>query len=271
LKFNRPFEKLRQRETGSMQSHAAVETRAALSSAALSSAALSSAALPKATPFLLRMMSKLVLEVLPASLASMIGAMLLAHYHFAQPALLGGGMAAAAPAPASPEMIRLVRDEHDLIRDFLVAQEAAQNSRHATADAQSAQAAADAKLAADASLAALAERRVATVAASNPPAARAKTIAVAAIAAAPPPAAASPGLPQASPAPLALAGLQDNAAPPAAPAHGALVATTLAMKDHVVSATLHAVMAIGGIPSWIGHRFDHDDIDGGERQLSAAS
>jgi hypothetical protein len=233
-----------------MQSHAAVETRAAL---------------PTAAPFLVRMMSKLVLEVLPASLASMIGAMLLAHYHLAQPALSSGGMAAAAPA--SPEMIRLVRDEHDLIRDFLIAQEAAQKSRHATADAQSAQAAADAKLAADARLAALAARRVATVVATNPPAARAKAVAVAALAAAPPPGAASPAAPQASPAPLAIAGLQDNAAP----AHGALVATTLAMKDHVVSATLHAVMAIGGIPSWIGHRFDHDDVDGGERQFSAAS
>lgn len=239
-----------------MQSHAAVETRAAL---------------PKGTPFLLRIVSKLVLEVLPASLASMIGAMLLAHYHFAQPALPGGGMAAAAPA--SPEMIRLVHDEHDLIRNFLIAQAAAQKSRHATADAQSAQASADAKLTADASLAALAERRVASLAAANPPAARAK--AVAAMPVLPPRSAASagasPAAAQASPAPLAIAGLQDNAALPTEPAHGSLVATTLAMKDHVVNATLHAVMAIGGIPSWIGHRLGHDDIDGGERQFSAAS
>jgi hypothetical protein len=257
-----------------MQSHAAVVTRAAL---------------PKATPFLLRMMSKLVLEVLPASLASMIGAMLLAHYHFAQPALLGGGVAAATPAPATPEMIRLVRDEHDLIRDFLVAQQAAQNSRHAAADAQSAQAVADARLAADAKVtadaslaadvrvaadarvAAVAERRVATVAPANPRAARAKAVVAAAMPVAPLPGAASPATPQASPVPLAFAGLQDNAALPTAPAHGPFVATTLAMKDRVVGATLHAVMAIGGIPSWIGHRFDHDDGDGGERQFSAAS
>ncbi len=248
-----------------MPSHAAVET---------------SAALPKATPFLLRIVSKLVLEVLPASLASMIGAMLLAHYHFAQPAFLAGGMAAAAPA--SPEMIRLVRDEHDLIRDFLIAQETAQKSRHARDDAQSAQALADAKrvaedasVAADARLAAIArpaavaERRVAAVAAANPAAARAKSVAVAAIPAVALRGAVSPAAAQASPAPLALAGLQDNAAPSTAPAHGSFVTTTLAMKDHVVSATLHAVMAIGGIPSWIGHRFDHDD--GGDRQLSAAS
>lgn len=244
-----------------MQSHAAVET---------------SAALPKATPFLLRIVSKLVLEVLPASLASMIGAMLLAHYHFAQPAFLAGGMAAAAPA--SPEMIRLVRDEHDLIRDFLIAQETAQKSRHAKDDAQSAQALADAKrVAEDASLAAVArpaavaERRVPTIAAANPVPARVKGVAVAAIPAVSLRGTVSPAAPQASPAPLALAGLQDNAAPPAAPTHGSFVATTLAMKDRVVGATLHAVMAIGGIPSWIGHRFDHDDLDGGDRQFSAAS
>lgn len=243
-----------------MQSHAAVET---------------SAALPKATPFLLRIVSKLVLEVLPASLASMIGAMLLAHYHFAQPAFLAGGMAAAAPA--SPEMIRLVRDEHDLIRDFLIAQETAQKSRHARDDAQSAQALADAKrVAEDASLAAVArpavvaERRVAA-AAANPMPARVKGVAVAAIPAVALRGTLSTAAPQALPAPLALAGLQDNAAPPAAPTHGSFVATTLAMKDRVVGATLHAVMAIGGIPSWIGHRFDHDDLDGGDRQFSAAS
>jgi hypothetical protein len=268
LKFNRPFEKLRQREIGSMQSLAAVET----------SAALTHPALPKATPFLLRIVSKLVLEVLPASLASMIGAMLLAHYHFAQPAFLAGGTAAAAAAPASPEMIRLVRDEHDLIRDFLVAQETAQKSRHAKDDAQSAQALADAKrVAEDASLAAVArpavvaERRVAMAAAANPMPARVKGVAVAAIPAVSLRGTVSPAAPQASAAPLALAGLQDNAAPPTTPAHGSFVASTLAMKDRVVGATLHAVMAIGGIPSWIGHRFDHDDVDGGERQFSAAS
>lgn len=221
-----------------------------------------SAALPKAAPFLLRFVSKLVLEVLPASLASMIGAMLLAHYHFAQPALLAGGTPEAAPA--SPQMMRLVRDEHDLIRDFLVAQQAAQQTRHAAADAQSARAAADARLAAAAA------RHVATVVAAKPPAVRAKTIAVAAIAPAPQPGAVSPAAAQASPAPLAIAGLQDNAAPPTAPAHGSLVTTTLAMKDHVVDATMHAVMTIGGIPSWIGHRLGIDR-DSGEQQISAAS
>jgi hypothetical protein len=222
-----------------------------------------SATFPKATPFLLRLVSKLVLEVLPAALASMIGAMLLAHYHFAPPAALASSVPAAAPA--SPQMTRLVRDEHDLIRDYLLAQQAAQKSRHEAADAQSAQAAADAKLAVTA------VPPAATVVAVKPQAARAKAVAVAAIP--PAPSVISPAAPQGSAAPLAVAGLQDNAAPATAPApaHGSLVATTLAMKDHVVSATLHAVMAIGGIPSWIGHRLGGNDPDSGEQTVSAAS
>jgi hypothetical protein len=218
------------------------------------------AALPKAEPFLLRLVSKFVLEVLPASLASMIGALLLAHYHFAAPAVLAGATPAAAPA--SPEMMQLVRDEHNLIRDFVIAQQAAQKSRYATADAQSAQTA-------DAELAATAAPPPASVVAAKPLAAHARTAAVAAISPAPAPAphAALPAAPQA--APLAIAGLQDNAAPP--PVHGPLVATTLAMKDHVVSATVHAVMTIGGIPSWIGHRLGGNEADSGERTISAAS
>jgi hypothetical protein len=234
-------------------------------SAVLRSPVLRSVVLPKATPLMLRFVSKLVLEVLPAALASMIGAMLLAHYHLAQPALLAGGTpAAAAPAAASasPAMIRLVRDEHDQIRDFLIAQQAAQNSRYATADAQSAQAAADARLAA------AAVQRAATVVAATPPAARAKPVAVASLSPAPP-SVVVPAATQGSAA--TLAGLEDNAAPPTAPAHSSLVATTLAMKDHVVSATLHAVMAIGGIPSWIGHRFGSNDPDSGEQAVSATS
>jgi hypothetical protein len=226
---------------------------------------------PKATPFLLRLVSKLVLEVLPAGLASMIGAMLLAHYHFTAPARSAGGTpAAAAPAssaPASPAMVRLVRDEHDQIRDFLAAQQAAQNSRYATADAEPTPAAPAAELAATAA------RRATTVAAAKPRAARAKTVAFASISPAPAPNVAAPAAARVTAAPLAIAGLQDNAAPATepAPAHGSLVATTLAMKDHVVSATLHAVMAIGGIPSWIGHRLGGNDPDSGDQAVSAAS
>jgi len=216
-----------------------------------------SAVLPKAAPLFARLMSKLVLEVLPASLASVIGAMLLAHYQFGHPAA-AGGMAAAAPGPASPEMLQLVRDEHDLIRNFLVAQQAAQAGRYAAADAQSTQAAVDAQLAA-----AIARHPVNAVAAKAPET-RAKTAANASLPAAPAPAAAQPAVaavPQALPAGD---GLQNSAAPTPPAEHRSLVA-------RIVRAPLHAVMAIGGIPSWLGHRLGSDDDESGERMFSAAS
>jgi hypothetical protein len=237
-----------------------------------------SAILPKATPLFARLLSKLVLEVLPASAASVIGAVLLAHYQFGHPALSAGGMAAVAPAPASPEMLQLVRDEHDLIRNFLLAQQTAQTGRYAKADAK-ADAVADAKTAApsaqdaaDAELVAAALRRTADGVPARAPALHLK---VAAVASAPPaPAAAVAAAPAVAPAPqqpIAVAGPQDSAAPPAAPEHHSLIATILSVKDHVVSAPLHAVKAIGGLPSWIGHRLDGDEPDSGEHMLSAAS
>jgi hypothetical protein len=36
-----------------------------------------------------------------------------------------------------------------------------------------------------------------------------------------------------------------------------LLTRTIEIKDHVVGATLHAVSAIGGIPSWIASLGDH--------------
>ena len=221
----------------------------------------------KAAPLFARLLSKLVLEVLPASLASVIGAALLAHYQFGHPAMVHGGTAAAVQAPASPEMLQLVRDEHDLIRDFLVAQQAAQTSRYAAANAQSAPTSADAEIAA-----AIARHSVAAVPAKTP-APRLKT-AAAPLAAAPLPAMAMPAGSPALQAPPAVAALQNSVAPPAPPAmpeHRSLVARVLALKDHVVGAPLHAVMTIGGIPSWIGHRPGSDDTESGERMFSAAS
>lgn len=224
---------------------------------------------PKAAPLFARLLSKLVLEVLPASLASVIGAVLLAHYQFGHPAVSAGGLAAAAPAPASPEMLQLVRDEHDLIRSFLSAQQAAQTSRYAGTDAPSAQAGADAELAA------VAARPAANAMVAKAPAPRPKAIATASLSATAP-IAAMPAVAAASEAPHSLAGLQNGAArpapPPPAPAeHRSLIAKILTVKDHVVSAPLHAVMAIGGLPSWIGHRLGSDDPDASERMFSAAS
>ena len=216
-----------------------------------------SAIVPKAGPLLARLLSKLVLEVLPASLASVIGAMLLAHYQFGHPAAPAGGVAAVAPGPATPEMLQLVRDEHDLIRNLIMAQQTAQAGRYATADAPTADAAVDVKLAA-----AIARHPVNAVAAKAPET-RAKTGATASLPAAAP-AAALPAVAAAPQALPAIAGLQNSAAPTPPAEHRSLV-------GRIVRAPLHAVMAIGGIPSWIGHRFGSDDADSDERMFSAAS
>lgn len=237
-----------------------------------------SAVTPQAAPLFARLLSKLVLEVLPASLASVIGAVLLAHYQFGHPSVSAAGT--ATPLPASPEMLQLVRDEHDLIRNFLNAQQAAQAGRYATADV-AADAAADvpsAKDATDAELIAAALRRTANAAPAKASAPHAKVAAVASApqAIAPAPAAAIPAapLPAVAPAPQELsgvAGLQNSAPPPPAPESRSLVARILTVKDHVVSAPLHAVKAIGGIPSWIGHRLGSEEPDPSERMFSAAS
>jgi hypothetical protein len=210
---------------------------------------------PKAAPLFARLLSKLVLEVLPASLASVIGAALLAHYQFGHPHAAASADEAAATVPASPEMLQLVRDEHDLIRSFLTAQQAAQAGRYATADAQSTAAAVNAEVAA-----AIA-RHPANAVAAKAPAARIKTAAAASSLAAPAPVAAMPAAPAAL---AAVAGLQNSAAPNPPAEHRSLMA-------RIVSAPLHAVMAIGGIPSWIGHRLGSDDADTRERMFSAAS
>jgi hypothetical protein len=196
-----------------------------------------------------------------------IGAVLLAHYQFGQPAMPAGSAAAVATAPASPEMLQLVRDEHDLIRNFLNAQQAAQAGRYAPADAQAA---------AEAEPAAAAARRAANAVAAKAPA-RGKPAATASLVAMPAPAAAVPGVFSAPQALPAVAGLQNSAVPPAAatpvlaPEHRSLMARIMSVKDHVVRAPLHAVMTIGGIPSWLGHRLGSDEPDPSEQMFSAAS
>jgi hypothetical protein len=204
-------------------------------------------------PLMVRFLGKFVLEVLPAALASVIGGMLLAHYQLAHPA--AGTVAVESSAPASAEMVRLVQEEHAMIRDFLLAQSAAEKSQIAAADA------ADASAAGDAELAAAALRRSASVLAKPVPLppARGRASVVAATTEAAPQgplviaqpievtAAASPS-PFAPPAPIA------PPPPPAAADHPSLVATTLAIPGHVVGVALHAVSVIGGIPSWIGNR-----------------
>ena len=203
------------------------------------------------TPLVVRLAGKFVLEVLPASLASVIGVLLLAHYQLAHPSV--AGPAVEPSGPASAEMVRLVREEHAMIHDVLLSQSAAEKRRLAAADS------ADAAGAADAELAAAAVRRAAAV--KPAPFQRGKAVVAAGTAAevAPPQAPlvlaqpientalAAPFAPPASVAPL-------PQAQPVAAGRPSLVATTLAIPGHVVGAALHAVSTIGGIPSWIGNR-----------------
>lgn len=205
------------------------------------------AVMPGAVPWPVRFLGKFVLEILPAALASLIGGVLFAHYQFAQPAAPRPAREAAGPATA--EMMRLLHDEHTLVRDFLTAQQSAEKARLAASAAELAHPVTEAKLAE-------AAYRRAPTGAARTAAHRSRTV----VAAAAPVPAPAPMIDQPQSAPP----------PPAAPVHPSLVATTLALPGHVVTATWHAVSAIGGIPSWIGHR-----LGGGggfaERPSSASS
>jgi hypothetical protein len=193
-------------------------------------------------PLARRFLTKLVVDVLPATLTSIAGGLLVAHYQF--------GYVAQRPAteqvaPASAEMVKLVRDEHSAIMDYLKAQIAAEKSRNAAADAADARAVAEAK--ASAEVAAAPPVRAVPVAVIAPKAVAMRKPVV--FAAALPP---HESLVVAQPAPVPVA------QPAPQPEQKSLLARTLDLKDHVVGATLHAVSTIGGIPSWIASMGDHN-------------
>lgn len=224
--------------------------------------ALREAMRPGEVPALVRFLGKLVLEVLPAAMASVIGAFLFAHYQFGEPANSrpAGGPATAA-APASAEMVQLVREEHATIRDFLIAERTAEKARFAAADA------ADVRAAADAKLATMAPRRAAVAQIADKSASRRSKPTVIAAAATGVASTATAELP-----PLVVAGVQqDPTSVLLPPAPASFVSRTLSVPGHVVAVTLHAVMAIGGIPSWIGHRVGATDLDTAAPHASTAS
>jgi hypothetical protein len=192
-------------------------------------------------PLLVRFFGKLVLDILPAALASVIGGFLFTQYQF-------GHTAAPRPAteqaaPASAEMMQLVRDEHAMIVNYLKTQMAAQKSRLAAEDEETAHAAAEAK----AAMAAAAHRIVAAGTAPKAITPRSKTPVVATV-----------SIP--AHAPLVIARAEPNDAATAvegpAPQPQTLLAKTLDIKDHVVDGALHVVSAIGSIPSWIASMGD---------------
>jgi hypothetical protein len=193
-------------------------------------------------PLLKRLVGKLVVDVLPATFVSVLGGVVIAQYQL-------NHAAASHPAteqvvPASAEMMQLVRDEHAVIIDYLKTQLAAEKNRHAAEDA----AVADARLAA-----------------TEPPAPAAAPLAsprAVATAAKPVPArtrvATAPDLPPHAPLLIAQADQAVSVAPAAdaVPESKSLLTKTIEIKDHVVGATLHAVSAIGSIPSWIASMGD---------------
>jgi hypothetical protein len=207
------------------------------------------------TPFqatlLGRFAVKLVVDVVPAALASLLVGYLLSQYQFGHASWPAA--AARRGSPASAEMMQLVRDEHAAIMDYLKSQAAAEKSRYAAEDE------ADAQAAADAEAAAAAERRrvpasAAAMVASQPVASHRKARVSVAASTAPP---------RQGPVVLAQGAQNDGATgvESAPPSSQSLLARTIDIKDHVVHATLHAVSAIGGIPNWIASLGDR--IGGG--------
>jgi len=195
-------------------------------------------------PLLKQFVGKLIVDILPATFVSVLGGVIIAQYQ------LNHASASRAPTeqvvPASAEMMQLVRDEHAVIIDYLKTQMAVEKNRHAAEDA----AAADARLAATeppapAAAPLPAPRAAATAVIAKPAPARTKV-------------ASAPALPLHAPLQVAQADQTVSAAPTAdpAPESKSLLTRTVEIKDHVVGATLHAVSAIGSIPSWIASMGD---------------
>src|SRR5580692_5035314 len=92
-------------------------------------------------PLFKRLLSKLVVDVLPATVVSAIGGFIITQYQFSH---VQQRPATVQVVPASAEMMQMVRDEHAIIIDYLKAQRAEEKSRNAAADEADARAAADA-------------------------------------------------------------------------------------------------------------------------------
>jgi len=180
-----------------------------------------------------RFLTKLIQDIVPGAMASVIGGFLLAHYGLSRPADPAGVQA----PPASAAMMGVLRDEHALVADFVKAETAGEKMR---TQAVSREVSADAPAAAP--------NRV--------------TAAPSAVVAPRPQAAVTPGgsVVTHGKAPVVLASLPlVIAQTPPQPTEAAMPVTdhdraflTEVIKDRVVAATQRAVAAIGGIPSWFG-------------------
>jgi hypothetical protein len=175
--------------------------------------------------------AKLIHDVLPAALASLIGGFVLTHYGLGYYGRTPEPPAPAA-APANNEMMGVLRDEHALVVNYLKAQVAKEKQSAEGAAAR------DDAAARGGEGGAAAPAHVATVKPLSP---RGK----------------APIVVGASLAPLVIADEQQVYDVKAAVhADDSLLAKTIGqtigLKDHVISATQRAVSVIGGIPSWFG-------------------
>ena len=234
-------------------------------------------------PLLGRFVGKFVVDILPAALASVIGGFLFTQYQVGRTAPPRVEQA----SPASTEVLALVRDEHEAILGYLKSQMAAEKSRLAAQDAETAQAVADAKAAQEAAQEKAAQEKVAQEkvaqekatldsdarekagAESNtaeikltsaPSARRVAPSMQARVAVSRAKPVSAPAT--AAPAPLVIAQAEPNAPQNDVSAStnrlasdpDSLLAKTLDLKDHVVAATRRAAAAIGDVFTSVGER-----------------
>jgi hypothetical protein len=215
---------------------------------------------PKAPllPLLARFAGKFALDILPAALASAIGGFLFTQYQSGHAVTR---TATEQVAPASAEMMAMVRDEHAMMMDYLKSETAAEKDRAAAEDADAARAAADAKAADNKPAADIVSDRpgrplVAVIVPKSAPM-RAKRPAILAALHAP--------------LVIAQADQNDGTAPADRIARDptSLLAKTLDLKDQVVAATRRVVGIIGDAINSVGERIGGSQK--GAQQLSSAS
>ena len=168
-----------------------------------------------------RLLDKLLHDVMPAALASVIGGILFTHFQLGWPA----PQPSAQMMPASAEMMQLLRDEHGLVVSYVNALRARDEKKASEGGPQ---------VAADQQTKPLGSSRPTYVdLATKAVAARGKGAGSALV-------------------PLQIAQVHYEPSKPPSRDENSLLAKTVGIKDHVVAVTQRVVATIGGIPSWIG-------------------
>ena len=210
-------------------------------------------------PLARRFFGKLIHDILPAALASLLGGFLITHFELNRPP----EPVTVKVTPASPEMMQLLRDEHGLIVDLVKTEVAKEKKASEQNLSERERLSADVEeavphLAAEAPhIAAEAPPMSATIA---PPPAPPRPATVAALPAPRPaalhtkaPVVATSSLPVPAVAPVRLnASLANENVPQPARNDDSLLAKTIGIKDRVVAVTQQAVSVMSAIPSWFG-------------------